>query len=92
MTELPEDECVRRCQRCERQVYDVHAMEGREAESFLAEHIGTKPPKLDLRRRSDGTLIESECPTGERRLRRTLYATLFGLACAAFCAVAIVLD
>ena len=70
-------ECTRTCPQCAREVHDIAAMDAPQAETFLAERMA-EPPKLELRRRPDGRVIESECPRGlqERRARRFFFSVL----------------
>jgi hypothetical protein len=76
----PDDDACRICHRCSARVHDVTAMDPREAETFLAEHMSEKrPPKLSLLRRRDGRLIENECFLGKESKRSRRVLSLFGV-------------
>lgn len=68
------DDRVRFCGSCEKNVYNLSAMPGEEAERLLAEHEGSICVRLY--RRADGTVLTSDCPVGVRRkrVRHTLIA------------------
>jgi hypothetical protein len=61
------DDRVRFCGECKKNVYNLSAMSGQEAESLLAEREGDICARLY--RRADGTVITSDCPVGVRRKR-----------------------
>lgn len=54
------DDAVRRCPRCERDVYDLAQMTRAEIDALLARAEGT--PCVRLRRRSDGRVVTADCP------------------------------
>jgi hypothetical protein len=63
------DDRARHCALCDKQVFDLSAMDAAEAEAFLRERVG-EPTCVKLRQRADGTILTSDCPIGERRRRR----------------------
>lgn len=81
--------CTRACPECSRDVHEIRLMAAPDAEAFLADNIGDRPPKLRLYRRADGRLIDSECARGvrERRARRVLSALVAALALASVIAM-----
>ena len=81
--------CARVCPECTREVHDVTLMDAVDAEAFLAERLA-EPPKLRLRRRPDGRLMETECPRGARRRRWRRVGSAFGLAVAIGAIVSVV--
>ncbi len=73
-------ECERTCLRCDKQVYDVTAMDPLYADDFLREHM-PKPPRIELRRRPDGRLLVQECGPGSRqRIMNGIGAVLVAVA------------
>lgn len=61
------DERVRRCSRCEKDVFDLSAMTSAEAESLLASHRALPEggmPCVRFYRRSDGTILTTDCVEG----------------------------
>jgi hypothetical protein len=78
------DERVRFCGRCAKNVYDLSALTASQAEELLRE----RGESLCVRffRRSDGTILTSDCPTGRQRKRFwrrvTTAAVASGLAAA----------
>lgn len=66
------DDRVRHCCQCNRNVYDLRAMDPDEAEAFLEEHLATTGwlPCARLYRRPDGRLMTSQCPTAADRRHR----------------------
>ena len=58
---------------CQKQVFDVAAMDALYADDFLKERM-VKPPRLELHRRPDGRVLEEECRLGarQRRVRRVV--------------------
>ncbi|UJR83572.1 hypothetical protein [Sandaracinus amylolyticus] len=54
------DDVVRRCARCDREVYDVARMTRAEAEALFAR--GDESPCVRLRRRADGRVVTADCP------------------------------
>jgi hypothetical protein len=74
------DECVRRCDLCELNVYDISRMSRLEAESLIAKSEGRICARLF--RRSDGTVITRDCPVGLRAIRRRVVKTA-GAVCTA---------
>ncbi|HSO40463.1 MAG TPA: hypothetical protein VLT33_48385 [Labilithrix sp.] len=76
-------ECARTCPMCDKQVFDVAEMDPLYADDFLREHM-PKPPRLTLRRRPDGRVLEEECKAGARqRIMSRLRAVLVVVAVAA---------
>lgn len=73
------DERVRRCSRCDRDVYDLGGMSADEITALIAQRGG----ELRFFERADGTMITSDCPVGRpRRIALRLLAAA-GLAFAA---------
>ena len=72
------DDQVRFCGRCRKDVYDLSAMQRDEAEALLLEKSDGMCARLY--RRSDGTVLTADCPTGARdkRRRRAIAATVGG--------------
>lgn len=80
------NECTRTCVVCEKQVFDVAAMDALDADDFLKEHM-TKAPRLALHRRPDGRVLTEECaPGARRRFTKKLVTALAVLAVAALTA------
>lgn len=61
------DDKVRHCGGCARNVYNLSAMNDKEAESFL--QINGSSQCLTFYRRADGTIMTDNCPEGLRALR-----------------------
>lgn len=68
------DDRVRHCGICDRGVYDLSAMEGREAEQLLRLHGEQLCARIF--RRADGMVMTSDCLPGVRRRRRRRLAVL----------------
>jgi len=81
------DEHVRFCGQCEKNVYNLSSLPREEAEALLAAKDGTMC--IRLYRRTDGTVLTSDCPVGvkKRRRRRTALAVVGGGLMAAAAAV-----
>lgn len=62
------DDRVRFCGQCEKNVYNLSAMPRDEAEALLAAREGKMCVRLY--RRTDGTVLTSDCPVGVKRRRR----------------------
>lgn len=75
---------VRFCQQCQKNVYNLSAMNRRQAQALIHQREG----RLCVRfyRRADGTVLTDDCPVGLRAVRRRL-ALVAGCATAAFFAV-----
>lgn len=65
--EMRGDDRVRFCGQCEKNVYDLSAMTRAEAEQFLADHGVSACVRLF--RRTDGTILTSDCPVGVKKKR-----------------------
>ncbi|HWN69622.1 MAG TPA: hypothetical protein VNM90_18400 [Haliangium sp.] len=77
------DERVRFCGRCEKNVYDLSALTASQAESLLRERGESMCVRFF--RRSDGTILTSDCPVGARKRfwrRAATAAVASGLAAA----------
>jgi hypothetical protein len=63
------DERVRRCLRCEKNVYNLSTMQREDAEALLRERLGND---LCIRyyQRADGTILTQDCPEGMKKKRR----------------------
>jgi hypothetical protein len=61
------DERVRFCRRCQKNVYNLSALTREQAERLVFENEGRMCVRFY--RRSDGTILTSDCPTGSRRVR-----------------------
>jgi hypothetical protein len=61
------DERVRFCGRCEKNVYDLSALTAAQAEALLRENSESRCVRFF--RRSDGTILTSDCPVGGKRKR-----------------------
>jgi hypothetical protein len=83
------DERIRLCATCSQNVYDLRAFEEDEAQGFLSAQEDEEGTQLF--RRSDGTILLSDCPVGMRRRhrRRVLGAALIVTAMIALVAVAV---
>jgi hypothetical protein len=77
------DDRVRFCGSCGKNVYNLSAMPGEEAERLLAKHEGSICVRLY--RRADGTVMSNDCPVGvrRRRVKRTVIAAGAAAALAA---------
>jgi|GEM_PF-1544637 len=75
------EERVRACAGCDRPVFDLSAMTRAEAERLLATRDLT--PCVRFYRRPDGTVMTSDCPSGERRERRRLAVVASSIAAGA---------
>ena len=64
------DDRVRDCRGCNKQVFNLSAMTRADAEALL-EARGVAPC-VRFFRRADGTVMTSDCPTGQRRGGRRL--------------------
>ncbi|MCA9575326.1 MAG: hypothetical protein R3B40_19380 [Polyangiales bacterium] len=77
------DDRVRHCGKCDKNVYNLSALEPHQAEALLREREG----ELCVRfyRRADGTVMTSDCPTGsgKRRLKRLAVAATLTVSAAA---------
>jgi hypothetical protein len=71
------DARVRFCGQCEKNVYNLSAMERTDAEKLLAEH--GESLCVRLYKRADGTVITADCPVGLRRLRRRRFVAAAAL-------------
>jgi len=60
--EMRGDEHVRFCAQCQRNVYNISALNAREAGALIAEREGRVCVRLY--RRGDGTVLTSDCPMG----------------------------
>jgi hypothetical protein len=83
--EMPGDERVRFCGKCEKNVYNLSAMSREEAAELVRAREGNLCARMF--QRSDGTLISQDCPVGVRakRVRRAAVAAVGGgLMAAAF--------
>jgi len=74
--EMTGDERSRLCAGCERQVYNISALTPMETRDLIASHEG-KRLCIRLFKRTDGTVITSDCPKGLAAYRRrvTRFAT-----------------
>jgi hypothetical protein len=80
-TDMSGDDRVRFCASCDRSVYDLSVLSREAAQRFLEERA-SEEPCVRFFRRSDGTILTSDCPVGVRRERRkqlTVAATLAGV-------------
>lgn len=81
--EMTGTERARHCAECDKNVYNISAMTRQEATEFITNATGRVCVRLY--RRSDGTVITQDCPTGVRtrrraRLRRTVAAAAVVIA------------
>src|SRR4026209_25798 len=67
------DERVRFCHHCQLNVYNLSSLNKADAEALLASTEGRLCARLY--RRSDGTVLTSDCPVGVRALRRKVART-----------------
>ena len=77
------DEMVRHCHSCQLNIYNISTLTTAEAENLIATHEGRLC--IRLHRRTDGTVITRDCPTGLRALRKRVarvasaaFATVLG--------------
>jgi hypothetical protein len=70
---MPGDERVRFCPQCDKHVYNLSALDAAAAQSLIQEHEGLC---VRFYRRSDGSILTSDCPVGSRRLHRRLLTKL----------------
>lgn len=66
-------DCIRFCQGCGKNVYDVSGITRTEATNLIAVKEGNLC--LRLHRRQDGTIITSDCPVGKATAHKRKYAT-----------------
>ncbi|HPF40349.1 MAG TPA: hypothetical protein P5081_07845 [Phycisphaerae bacterium] len=76
------DDRVRHCDQCDKSVYNIADMTRMEAVALLT-HDGATPC-VRIHRRTDGTVLTSDCPVGQRLRRRArkwvaAVAGLFGV-------------
>jgi hypothetical protein len=73
-----DDDRVRYCGKCEKNVYNLSAMPRAEAEELLRLHEGNLCARMY--QRADGTLISTDCPVGARtkRVRHAAVAAVGG--------------
>lgn len=64
---MPGDERVRFCNACSKNVYNISDMSTKDADTFLRENGVSKCMRIF--RRTDGTVINDNCPVGLRKLR-----------------------
>ena len=69
---MPGGERVRSCEKCAHKVYNLSAMTSEEAAQLVARAEGKNAERVCVRfyRRSDGTMMTSDCPVGVRTLRQ----------------------
>jgi hypothetical protein len=65
--EMAGDDRIRFCRRCQKNVYNLSSLTREEAERLVFEKEGRMCVRFY--RRSDGTILTSDCPTGSRRVR-----------------------
>lgn len=83
--EMHGDERRRFCPPCGKEVFNLSAMTRSEAEDFLASRLG-RLACIRLYRRSDGTVITSDCTTVRSRRRRFALVAA-GVTVLAYCAL-----
>jgi hypothetical protein len=66
--EMIGDDRARFCTHCQKDVFNLSAMPREEAESFM--HARTAEVCVRLYKRTDGTVLTSDCPVGVKRKRR----------------------
>lgn len=83
------DNCVRFCDHCQLNVYNISALSRGEAEKLIASTEGRLCARLF--RRADGTVLTKDCPVGLRALRRrvakrtaAIFAAIVSLSAVAF--------
>jgi hypothetical protein len=82
------DDRVRFCLSCEKNVYNLSAMESADAERLLAERSGAE---ICVRyyKRADGTIMTQDCPVGvEKKRRKKVVLAVAGAGAMAFAAAA----
>jgi hypothetical protein len=85
------DDRVRFCPSCEKNVYNLSAMDRDEAERLLQERAG-KGLCIRFCQRADGTVMTQDCPVGVSRKRRKVVAVAFGATALAAAATATIFD
>ncbi len=89
---MPGDDRIRFCDSCSKSVYNISDMTKKEAEKFLLENGVSKCMRIF--RRSDGTIINDNCPVGLRKIRNayrwvaTVVASAVSFCCATTSALA----
>ncbi|QDT63681.1 hypothetical protein [Calycomorphotria hydatis] len=71
------DDRVRFCGRCEKHVYNIAELTEEKAREVIEQQEGT--PCIRMRLRHDGTVLNGNCPVGERRWWRRLATAAAGL-------------
>jgi hypothetical protein len=66
--DMPGNDRIRHCGKCDKNVYNVAFMSRDEAETLLREAEGRVC--MRIYRRADGTVLTSDCPVGAQRKRR----------------------
>src|SRR5688572_438054 len=74
--EMLGDDRVRYCLGCEKNVFNLSAMNRDEAEQLLQERVG-KELCVRFYQRADGTILTEDCPVGVKRKRRKKLALAF---------------
>jgi hypothetical protein len=74
---MPGDDWVRRCEKCDQNVYNLSALTRSEARRLLEERGGSVCTAFY--RRTDGTLLTQQCPSSVRRLWTRMAAGAIGL-------------
>lgn len=72
------DDCVRFCNLCQLNVYNLSGMKREDAEALLAAREGRVCVRLY--KRADGTVITQDCPKGLAALRRRVASIAAGIA------------
>jgi hypothetical protein len=67
---MPGSDRVRHCAQCDKNVYDLSAMTGREAEALIRKTEGRLCARFY--RRADGTILTENCPAGLRAIGRNI--------------------
>ncbi len=68
------DDQVRRCDQCDRNVYDLSSLTRNEVERLFDAH--DEPPCVSYFQRPDGTVLLADCPVGVRRRRWRPFSAL----------------
>ena len=78
---------VRFCSLCQKNVYDLSALDSAAGQALVEEHEGSLCVRFY--QRSDGTMLTTDCPLGVRRLTRRVafWAAGMMVACFAACMV-----
>lgn len=79
------DDKVRLCRQCDRNIYNIAAMSATDAAALLRNT--TERTCIRLHRRSDGTVMTADCPTGLRAYRQKagrMVATAFAMVLGVF--------